>query len=259
MSEHRNKTKQQEKRVPWRSKITEIEQDSLKTHGIDQCEIIREYSYEEMVFFLLKARRPTSVERNLLRAVLVAHISHGITGQSTLAVMEAADCRSDFLHALIGGFSVGAGIYHQGSLRTTMIELQEIAKLPENELEEYVKQRLARRERIMGFGHRFHHRDPRAEALLEIAEAEGFSGRHLNTVRRLKEILERLKGVSINIEAPGAGILLDLGFDPLIGHLFIILGRSPMFAAVYLERLSQGRRPFQRIEVCDVIEIDRDE
>src|ERR1700722_4587605 len=93
---------------PWSSKITELTPDGPKTYGIDQRKIIREFSFEQMIFLLLRGRIPSLVEADLLRAVIVSHISHGITGQSTLAVREAADCRSDFLHALIGGFSVGA-------------------------------------------------------------------------------------------------------------------------------------------------------
>lgn len=244
------------KSVPWVSSITEVAQDHLVTHGIDQCEIIRDFTYEEMVFFLLIGTRPTPVQRDLLRAVLVSHISHGITGQSTLAVMEAADCRSDFLHALIAGFSVGAGIYHQGGLRATMEELERLAAIAPSELESHIQDRLSRGERIMGFGHRFHRRDPRVQALLQLADTHNFSGTHLRVARHLSEILERAKGISMNIEAAGGSILLDLGFDPKISHLFIILGRSPMFAAAYLERLSQGRKPFQRIEISDLVEPD---
>ena len=242
------------KNVPWKSLITDVAQDRLLTHGVDQREIIREFTYEEMVFFLLKGVRPTPVQRDLLRAVLVSHISHGITGQSTLAVMEAADCRSDFLNALIAGFSVGAGIYHQGGLRATMEEIERLAAIAPVNLEAHVEDRLSRGERIMGFGHRFHRRDPRAEELLRLADAHKFSGAHLDVTRRLAEILGRLKGVAMNIEAAGGSILLDLGFESKIGHLFIILGRSPMFAAAYLERLAQGRRPVQRIEVSDLVD-----
>jgi len=244
------------KRVPWHSAITEVARDRLITHGVDQREIIRDFTYEEMVFFLLKGVRPNPVQRDLLRAIIVAHISHGITGQSTLAVMEAADCRSDFLHALIAGFSVGAGIYHQGGLRATMEELERLVAIAPDELEGHVRLRLSRGERIRGFGHRFHRRDPRVETLLQLTRTHKFSGVHLDTAQRLAEILGRLKGIAMNIEAAGGSILLDLGFDSRIGHLFIILGRSPMFAAAYLERLAQGRRPFQRIEVNDLMESD---
>jgi hypothetical protein len=60
----------------------------------------------------------------------------------------------------------------------------------------------------------------------------------------------------MNIEAAGGSVLLDLGFDARVAHLFIVLGRAPMFAAVYLERLAQGRKPFQRIEIADLLDDD---
>jgi len=137
-----------------------------------------------------------------------------------------------------------------------MEELERLGAIAPDELEDHVRLRLSRGERIMGFGHRFHRRDPRVEALLQLTRTHKFSGVHLDTAQHLAEILGRLKGIAMNIEAAGGSILLDLGFDSRIGHLFIILGRSPMFAAVYLERLLQGRRPFQRIEINDLMESD---
>jgi len=223
---------------------------------VDQQEIIRDFTYEEMVYFLLMGVRPDPVQRDLLRAVLIARISHGITGQSTLAVMEAADCRSDFLNALVAGFSVGSGIYHQGGLRASMEELEELSAIDDDELESHVRSRLSNGEHIIGYGHRFHRRDPRVDVLLELADSHGFQGRYLATARRVDDILGGLKGVAMNIEAVSGGILLDLGFDSKIAHLIVVLGRSPMFAAAYMERLAQGRRPFQKVEICDVLDDD---
>lgn len=240
--------------VPWHSAITTVKKDQLSTYGIDQREIIREFSYEEMIFLLLMGRRPTQAEGNLLRAIIVSHISHGITGQSTMAVRQAADCRSDFLHAVIGGFSVGAGVYHQGGLRAAMLEIQHFAQLSEAELVEHVQARLNRRDRIIGYGHRFHSQDPRARTLIEIADEEGFTGPHLRAARLVEKLLLARKGIAMNIEAAGGGILLDLGIDPAIAHLVIIVGRSPMYAAAYLERLAEGRLPFQELAVADLVE-----
>jgi citrate synthase len=70
----------QAKLQEWTSAITEVRPNYLSTYGLDQAEIIKTFSYEEMVFLLLKGHRPSSVERELLRAVIVSHISHGITG-----------------------------------------------------------------------------------------------------------------------------------------------------------------------------------
>jgi citrate synthase len=148
---------------------------------------------------------------------------------------------------------VGAGVYHQGGLRAAMMELQKLAKLSKSKLEKHIQWRIEKRKAIMGFGHRFHNQDPRAVTLLNIADEEGLKGIYLKTARRVEQILLEKKGISMNIEAAGAGILLDLGFPPDIAHLIIIVGRCPMYAAVYLERLAQGRPPFQRIEVSDVL------
>jgi len=237
---------------PWRSEITEVERNKLKTHGINQEEIIRDFSYEEMVFFLLKGHRPTVVERTLLRSVIVSHVSHGITGQSTLAVRMAADTGASFLHALIAGFSVGAGIYHQGNLEATMKDLAYFTSLREDEVEPLVMQALSEKKRLMGFGHRFHKdSDPRAETLSKIADELGHVGPHFMRARQIGNILMREKGLPMNIEAVGGALLLDIGIDPRVAHLIIVIGRGPMFAAAYLERLAQNTSPFPKIVVFD--------
>lgn len=241
-----------ESREVWRSAITEVRPNELRTHGIDQRTMIREFSFEETVFFVIQGRRPTEVERSMLRAVLVSTHGHGITGQSALAVIAAADCPSDFLHALVAGFSVGAGSVHLGATAAAMEELVRLAPLNDADLEREVTERLARHERFSGFGHRFHADDPRAQTILELVDEQGFAGRYLTLARRLETMLRARKRVALNIAGANAAILLDLGFDPRIAPLFIVLGRSAMFAAIYLERLAQARPPFPRIEVADV-------
>jgi len=67
------------KEVPWKSNITQVGKNKLLTYGVDQEEIIRSFRYEEMVFLLLFGRKPSEVEADLLRAVIVSHVSHGIT------------------------------------------------------------------------------------------------------------------------------------------------------------------------------------
>jgi citrate synthase len=151
--------------------------------------------------------------------------------------------------------ATGAGIYHQGGLQATMEELQSFATIDNDKLEEHIVRRIELRDRILGFGHRFHKvSEPRARLLMELADNNGFSGPHIAVAKRVEEILRRVRPLPMNIEAAGGAILLDLGFDPAIGHLIIILGRSPMFAAAYLERLAEGRKPFQKIEVSDVLD-----
>ena len=239
----------------WRTAITEVERNKLTTYGFPQEQIIRDFSYEEMVFLLLKGRRPTDVEKTLFRSVIVSHVSHGITGQSTLAVRMAADTRASFLNALIAGFAAGAGIYHQGNLEVTMRELAGLTELDEAAVERIVLERLRRGDRLMGFGHRFHkEHDPRAETLVQIADELGHSGPHFVRMKMVAGIVRREKGAPMNIEAAGGALLLDLGIEAEIAHIIIIIGRGPMFAAAYMERLRSGKAPFQRIKVFDETE-----
>lgn len=236
----------------WTSQITSVEPGVMKTYGIDQREIIREFSFEEAVFLLLSGRRPNSVEKDLLRSVLLSGLSHGITGQSTLAVRMAADCRSTFLHALIAGFSTGSGKYHQGGLEAAMHELRDLAMVPEADLRNHLESRVRDGNRVIGFGHRFHKTiEPRAAALMEAVDRNSFEGPYTKLARKVETILGEFKSLPMNIEGARGSILLDLGFEASIAHLFIILGRSTMFAAAYLERLAENTPPLPKLKVFD--------
>jgi citrate synthase len=239
--------------TPWTSKITVVQKNRLETYGIDQTRIIKNFSFEDVIFLLLQRRRPTPMQKDLLRAVLVSHISHGITGQSTLAVMHAADCRSSFVNAVIAGFAVGSGQYHQGGLQAAMLELIELARVPKTKLRLLLQERLKHKKKVIGFGHRYHSVDPRARALVRLATRDRKAGKYLSTAMQVEDVLFKLKGIRMNIEAAGGAILLDMGFSPLVAHLFIILGRSPMYAAVYLERVKKAQ-PFPKIRIFDVVE-----
>lgn len=239
------------KEVPWKSNITEVGKNKLLTHGVNQEDIIRNFRYEEMVFLLLFGRKPTEPEADLFRAVIVSHVSHGITGQSTIAVRMGADCRSSFLNSAMSGFLVGSGDVHQGALELSMDMLKEAVEA-EN-IERYVQNRLSARKIFYGYGHRFHSKDPRAIVLMKLCDEHNFVGKYVHAVREIEKIIGASRGKYMNIEAAGGSILLDLGFPTQIASLIILIGRGPMYAAVYLERLLSESKPFQRLAVYDIM------
>ena len=239
-----------EKLVAWDSRITRVETDKLVTYGVKQEKIIESFTYEEMVYLLIFGKRPSPVEATMLRAVILSHCSHGITGQSTLAVLMGADCGAPFLNAALGGFLVGSGRFHQGSLEITMRELQ-VARTS-GDVKKYVEQKLAAKQMIPGYGHRFHEHDPRARALMNFCKRNSYVGSYVTLAMQIDVILRKHKGARMNIEAAGGSILLDMGFPPEIASLIILIGRGPMFAAAYIERLRSEAKPFQKIKVFDV-------
>ena len=227
------------KRRLWTSSITQVRRNQLVTWGVNQEDLIRTFSYEEMVFLLVLGRRPTDIEARMLRHVILSHCSHGITGQSTLAVRMGADTGASFLHAAIGGFSVGSGSYHQGGLERAMMEVSMAQK--SGDPEKYTREKLARNEILYGFGHRFQTRDVRARLLMRLCEEYSFLQDHVACVKVMDVVMGEEKGVHMNIEAAGGSILLDLGFPTEVAALIILIGRGPMFAAAYMERLNELR------------------
>jgi len=71
--------------------------------------------------------------------------------------------------------------------------------------------------------------------------------------REIERIIGPGRGRYMNIEASGGSILLDLGFSSEIAPLIILVGRCPMYAAVYLERMMSESKPFQRLAVYDIV------
>lgn len=238
--------------IPWTSAVTEVQKDTLITRGINQEEIIKGFCYEEMVFLLLFGRKPTAVEADLLRAVIVSHCSHGITGQSTLAVRMGVDTRAPFLNSALAGFLVGFGTLHQGALQASMDMIVEAERA--SNLEEYVRGRLASDQLLYGYGHRFHSKDPRAIALMKLCDKHGFVGKYVLAAREIEKIAGLEHGSYMNIEAAGGSILLDMGFPTEVAPLVILVGRAPMFAAAYMERLRSESEPFQKIAVYDIVQ-----
>jgi len=50
--------------------------------------------------------------------------------------------------------------------------------------------------------------------------------------------------VPINVDGVAAGLLLDMGFEPRVAMLFVVLGRLPNIARLYVEEQEQPANRF---------------
>jgi len=95
--------------------------------------------------------------------------------------------------------------------------------------------------RLPGFGHPLHEPvDPRAERILELADARGVSGPHVLLARCLRDGAAEAWGrpLTMNVALPIAAVLLDLGFSPDVVKSVPILART----AGLLAHLAEERR-----------------
>jgi citrate synthase len=84
-------------------------------------------------------------------------------------------------------------------------------------------------DKVPGFGHPVHRPlDPRAERILELADARGASGPHVVLARRLRDGVAEAWGrpLTMNVSMPLAAVMLDLGFSSAAVKAVPILART---------------------------------
>lgn len=224
----------------------------ILARGVPIGEFVGRVSFIDMLFFQTQGRYPATAEATLMEAYLVELCEHGVTSPSTHGVRVAASVGAPFGACAVNFISAAMGPYHFGALERAMEQIRSIARSGESP-EAVIDAHLARGERLWGFGHRFHksagaanldaralsqlqeQTDPRVRALLRLADELEWGGEHLALVRRVGRELYRRKQVPINVDGVAAGILLDMGFDPGIAMLFVVLGRLPNMARLFTE------------------------
>jgi citrate synthase len=159
--------------------------------------------------FLLQMRGapPAPREAEIFDACLVLHADHTMNA-STFAARVCAATLSDMHSAVVAAIGTLKGPLHGGANEQVMYTLMDIRKSapddPVDMVERAVRDRLARDEKIMGFGHRVYKtEDPRATHLRqmseELARASG-DDTYYRMSRRMEETVLAETGLYPNVD-----------------------------------------------------------
>jgi len=124
--------------------------------------------------YMLTGDRPSATATRAFDIALVLHADHELNA-STFAARVAAATLTDIHSALVGAIGALKGPLHGGANADVMRLLLEIGKdaTPDKAVE-VVRAKLARKEKIPGFGHRVYHtEDPRATHLRQMSKELG--------------------------------------------------------------------------------------
>ncbi len=239
-----------------RTTIAQLYPDRILVHGYNLVEMGERYSFGDMVYLLLTGELPPGRDGELLEAMLVLTAVHGINSPSTHTVRAVANCGVPLQTAVAAGVSA-IGDKHGGAGEACARILQEaVAAQPDAPPEELARQIVAaaraNKQRLPGFGHRFHDPDPRAQRLLDLAAAWGISGRYTALAQAIVAALHEAAGRSLplNVDGALAALISDMGMDWRMGKAIFILGRTAGFIAHAQEELATGK-PFQFINNVD--------
>ena len=217
------------------SRISQAYPDRVEVRGRDLAtELMGEVTFTEYFHLLLTGEKATEEQRFFLDLLLVAIAEHGMMPTNVAARMTlAADPES--LQGAVAAGILGAGPVVLGTsqecarLLRTAQEKVAAGATPEAVAAEAVREIHAAAGKVPGFGHPVHRPlDPRAERIIELADARGVSGPHVTLARAVREQVAEVWGkpLTMNVAMPIAAVMLDLGFSSDVVKAVPILART---------------------------------
>jgi citrate synthase len=192
--------------------------------------------------YMLTGSRPTAEVARAMDVALVLHADHEFNA-STFAARVAASTLADVHGAITAALATLKGPLHGGANEAVMKALETIGT-PER-AEESVRETLAARKKVMGFGHAVYKtEDPRATHLRRIsrrlAEASGET-RWFAISERVEEVVQREKGLYPNVDFYSASTYRALGIPTDLFTPVFAVSRIAGWTAHVLEQLGNNR------------------
>jgi citrate synthase len=223
------------------SHISQAYPDRVEVRGHDLTgDLMGRLSFTEYFHLLLTGREPTEDQRFFLDVLLVAIAEHGMMPTNVSARMTLAADPGSLQGAVAAGI-LGAGPVLLGTAEECARLLHEAHTTGASALDIANAVRAAG-DRMPGFGHPLHRPlDPRAERILELADARGVSGPHVLLARDLRDAVAAAWGrpLTMNVSMPIAAVMLDLDFPPETVKAIPILARTASLLAHLAEEREQ--------------------
>lgn len=170
-------------------------------------------SYSANFLYMITGERPTELQEKIFDQALLLYSEHEMPN-STFTSRVIASTNSDMYGALAGAVASLKGNLHGGANEAVMEMLNE-AETVEG-FETLLKNKLANKEKVMGFGHRVYmdRMDPRAlemkKALTKLSELTGDT-KLLDMCQKGEEVIKEAKGLYPNLDYYAAPVFWKLG------------------------------------------------
>ncbi len=195
--------------------------------------------------WMLNGARPTAAVAKALDVCLILHADHGLNA-STFAARVTISTLSDMYSAITTAIGTLKGPLHGGANEEVMHMLNEIGSM--DAVDGYIRGRLARKDRIMGFGHRVYKAlDPRAGYLKTFARqiATDTGNQKLYEMSmKIEEIMKTevaAKGIYPNVDFYSATTYHSIGIDLDLFTTIFAMSRISGWTGHCMEQLEANR------------------
>lgn len=243
-----------DKNAVWNTAITRVEPNKVAVRGYNIAELMGRLSFGAAVYLTLTGELPSQAVARLMDAILVSSIDHGATPPSALAARSVASTGATLSASVAAGI-MSINRHHGGAIEDCARKLGAIADRATREsisMDEAAARTLAAMreagERMPGFGHRLHTKDPRTARLFELARAAGVDDVHIQAARAVeKAFVAAKKSLPINVDGAIGAILADLGMNPATFNGIFMIARAPGLIAHVIEEQTR-EKPVRRID-----------
>jgi 2-methylcitrate synthase/citrate synthase II len=201
-----------------------------------------ELNHAANFLYSLTGEPPEEWQIEVLDTILVLYADHEFNA-STFSARVTASTMADMYAAVTTGLGTLKGPLHGGANEETMKMLREIGA--PDRAEAWVRERLVRKGKIMGFGHRVYKKgDSRVPTMRELARELGrrFGQEHwAPTCERLEAIMEREKKLCANVDLYAAPVFHLLGLPTELNTPLFACSRISGWCAHIIEQHDHNR------------------
>ncbi len=239
----------------WQTAITKIEPNKILVRGYRLEDLMGKLTYPQMVYLLIKGELPSKNVGQMIDAILVSSVDHGVTPPSCQAAVTVASTGAT-LNAAIASGILAINEFHGGAIEKSMRILQTAVRLMKEEkigadeaARKIVGSYLEDKKKIMGYGHRVHTDDPRTKKLFDLAAEYGLSGPYIEMCQAIRKALLDLAGknLPINVDGAIAAVLCEIDLPSELANAFFIMARLPGLLA-HINEEKTRYRPMRRID-----------
>jgi citrate synthase len=196
--------------------------------------------------YQLSGERPDKGTARALDAYFIVGAEHGFNA-STFTARVITSTRSDIASAVAGAIGTMKGPLHGGAPSEVVDQLAQVGSA--DKAEAWIRETLAKGERLMGFGHRVYRAyDPRAAALRTVAEGMEHKPDWLKMATEVEDIALRIlaekhpdRAIKTNVEFYAAPVLMGVGLSPDLFPATFSLARHAGWTAHVLEQAANNR------------------
>jgi citrate synthase len=194
------------------------------------------------LLYMLFGKKPSALAEKAMDTALILHADHELNA-STFASRVTVATLSDMYSGVVSGIGTLKGPLHGGANVAVMKMLLEIGDV--DRAETWIKNALAQKKRIMGFGHRVYHtEDPRATHLRRMSEQLGREAgdlRWFEMSRIIERVVNAEKGLHANVDFYSASTYYSMGIDPDLYTPIFVVSRVSGWTAHILEQQAHNR------------------